>query len=114
MSNAGSRIIGLNLTQHISGCIKRIIMVVQMGNCSTQSYSNKTIYEDYSYLRCRSLSFQPVIFILFNRFAQKTLRRGGGSDNLAEAVAKLCVELDHVTKETRRVRVACGSMLFWS
>ncbi|CAK9070546.1 unnamed protein product, partial [Durusdinium trenchii] len=30
----------------------------------------------------------------------KTLRRGGGSDNLAEAVAKLCVELDHVTKES--------------
>ena len=31
---------------------------------------------------------------------QKTLRRGSnGSDNLAEAVAKLCEELDHVTKD---------------
>eukprot|EP00434_Breviolum_minutum_P030960 symbB.v1.2.027380.t1/scaffold2805.1/size71130/7 len=31
----------------------------------------------------------------------KTLRRGSnGSDNLAEAVAKLCEELDHVTKES--------------
>ena len=30
---------------------------------------------------------------------EKSLRHGG-SDNMAEAVAKLCVELEHVTKET--------------
>ena len=33
-----------------------------------------------------------------SRLWQKTLRRGG-SENLAEAVAKLCVELDHITKD---------------
>ena len=32
--------------------------------------------------------------------AEKTLHRSNGSENLAEAVAKLCGELDHITKET--------------
>ena len=31
--------------------------------------------------------------------SQKTLRRGDASENLAEAVNKLCVELDRVTKD---------------
>lgn len=34
----------------------------------------------------------------FLTWMQKTLRRGG-SEHLAEAVAKLCVELDHITKD---------------
>lgn len=33
-------------------------------------------------------------------FAQKTMQRGSnGSDNLAEAVAKLCGELDHIAQD---------------
>lgn len=35
-----------------------------------------------------------------SRIAEKTLHRSNGSENLAEAVAKLCGELDHITKET--------------
>jgi len=43
--------------------------------------------------------FGPLCSFNFNA-TQKTLRRGSnGSDNLAEAVAKLCEELDHVTKD---------------